>query len=95
MVAASFSAVHVYPNPWRADRHAHFPVTFDGLPPQATVRLYSLSGHAVKTLVSDASGKVFWDRTNQDGDRVASGLYLYTASCADSKPIVGKLALIR
>jgi hypothetical protein len=95
MVSASFTALRVYPNPWRADRHAHFLVTFDGLPAAATIRIYSLSGHAVKTLSSNADGKAFWDRTNQNGDTVASGIYLYTASYGDSHPIVGKLALIR
>jgi hypothetical protein len=94
-VVASFAALRVYPNPWRADRHAHFFVTFDGLPANATLRLFALNGHAIKTLKADADGKAFWDRTNQNGDAVASGLYLYTASSGDIKPIVGRLTLIR
>lgn len=99
-VAAEFgvsplTAGRVYPNPWRADRHAHFHMVFDGLPARATLHLYTLSGQQIKTLVADETGKVLWDRTNGAGQSVASGVYLYTVADGTGRTSVGKLAIIR
>jgi len=92
---SALSAGRVYPNPWRADRHAHFHMVFDGLPARATLHLYTLSGQQIKTLVTDESGKALWDRTNGAGQSVASGVYLYTVADGAGRTSVGKLAIIR
>jgi flagellar hook assembly protein FlgD len=89
------SAGRVYPNPWRSDRHSSFQVTFDGLPANATIRLYTLSGQEVKTLSSGSNGLTQWDRTNKDGQTVASGIYFYSVSDTSGRVSLGKLAIIR
>jgi hypothetical protein len=97
VVMSDFSAVRVYPNPWRSDRHAGTQVTFDHLPIGSTVKLYSVSGHFVAkaTLTVDPT-MAFWDLKTDKGDSVASGLYLYviTASGSSDKSR-GKLVVIR
>jgi hypothetical protein len=93
--AASIDTARVYPNPWRADRHSNFQVVFDGLPQAATVRVFTVSGHEVRTLNADSSGKVSWDRRNSDGQNVASGVYLYLVTDGRGGETVGKLAIIR
>jgi hypothetical protein len=95
VASGALSAGRVYPNPWRSDRHANFPVTFDGLPANATIRLYTLSGQEVKALGSNGGGQVQWDRTNKDGTAVASGIYFYSVSDASGRVSLGKLAIIR
>lgn len=92
---ASMERARVYPNPWRSDRHANFHVTFDGLPAQANVKIFTLSGHQVRTLSADADGKALWDRTNSSGKAVASGIYLFLVSDSRGGETLGKLAIIR
>ena len=91
---ADFSNVRVFPNPWRSDRNASRPMTFDGLTPGATVNIFTVSGHHVKT-VTAGTGSAVWDLTNESGSRVASGYYLYLATDAAGHLGRGKFAIIR
>ncbi|HVO33565.1 MAG TPA: T9SS type A sorting domain-containing protein [Elusimicrobiota bacterium] len=93
-VKSAFDNMRIYPNPWRADKHADVPVTFDRLPASAAIKLFTVSGRFVKSLEADGTGAATWDLTNDGGDHVASGLYLYTVS-ADGQETKGKLAVIR
>src|SRR5205807_5853847 len=76
LVSADLSGVRVFPNPWRSDKHANKPITFDTLPLGSTVKIFTVSGHHVRTLSPQSSGlspdKVTWDLTNDSGDKVAS-----------------------
>jgi hypothetical protein len=79
-----FSAdkVGVYPNPYYAynpaevHRFARF-VTFNNLPPRATIRLFNLAGQLVMKLDKDDPSQFQrWDLLNHDGIPVASGMYI-------------------
>ncbi len=94
-VSNHLNAVRVFPNPWRADRHPNNLITFDGMPAASTVKLFTVSGRAIKTLTADSNGSASWDRKNSDGDRVASGVYLYLITDASGREAKGKLALIQ
>lgn len=88
-----FSQVREYPNPWRSDRPNNGHITFDQLPPSSTVKIFTISAHWVKTL--DATGgSVQWDLTNDAGDPVASGFYIYLITSNGGKTH-GTLAIIR
>jgi hypothetical protein len=89
-----FSTVRVFPNPWRSDRHAGHVLTFDGMPVNSTVKIFTLSGHKVASL-SAPSGSVPWDLKNEDGDPVASGLYIYLITAGSNEKTTGKLVVIR
>ncbi|MBL0058093.1 MAG: carbohydrate binding domain-containing protein [Elusimicrobia bacterium] len=64
-----------YPSPFQSGRGADG-ITFDRIPAETTVRIYTLDGHPVKTLISTTGGAVLWDLTNDEGNPVASGVYL-------------------
>lgn len=78
----SIAKIGVFPNPY----HAYNPmevnklgrfVTFNNLPPTATIRIFAVSGHLVRTIEkSDASQFTRWDLINQSGLPVASGVYI-------------------
>ena len=101
LVAADLNGVRVYPNPWRSDKHQGRSITFDNLTVNTTVKLFTVSGHHVKTLPT-SSTVVTWDLTNDSGDKVASGLYVYLITTGDSggyggsgQKKTGKVAVIK
>jgi hypothetical protein len=95
LVTADFSSLRAFPNPWRSDRHTVSQIIFDGLPLSSTVKIFTVSGHIVRTL-HPATTSTVWDLRNDEGDKVASGIYLYLVTVADSKEKTrGQLAIIR
>ena len=93
MIGSDLSSVRVYPNPWRVDQHQGIPMTFDQLPPNSTVKIFTISAHWVKTL-STSGSRATWDLTNHSGQNVASGIYLYLVS-SNGQTTRGKIAVIR
>jgi len=74
--------VGVYPNPYYAfnpaetNRFVRF-VTFNKLPPKATIRIFNLAGQLVRTLTKeDPSQFLRWDLNNESNFPVASGIYI-------------------
>jgi hypothetical protein len=61
------------------------PMGFQNLPAGARLRLYTLAGNLVKDFSADGAGTASWDGTNQDGQPVASGVYLLYAQGAGGK----------
>ena len=83
---ASFTltAARVHPNPWRANLHAGQVVTFDELPADSTVKIFTSSAHWIRTLSAPA-GSATWDLKNDSGDNVASGYYIYLVTNPQGK----------
>ena len=70
-------------------------VTFNNLPNDVTIKIYSLSGVLLRTLdKSDASSILRWDLENESGLRVASGMYIALISNQEFGDKVLKLAII-
>jgi hypothetical protein len=90
--AGSIPDARVFPNPWSASLGAPA-VTFDGMAPGSSVRIFTLSGRLVRTLDAPA-GAARWDLTNSPGEAVASGFYLYLLTGGD-RTQRGRLAIIR
>jgi len=88
------SAFLVYPNPWDVRKHAGVPIHFAGLPDGATVNLFTISAHHVRTLAA-SGGKADWDLTNDSGQAAASGYYLYIITNNQGSKTTGKIAVIR
>jgi len=93
VTSSDLSAVRVYPNPWRSDKHQTVPVTFDHLGSNSEIKIFTVSGHQVRTLPA-ASDAISWDLKNDSGDHVASGLYLYLVTNSLGQQARGKLAVI-
>ena len=89
--------VIVYPNPWRADRSGAPQITFKGLTGNCTIKIFTVSGHIVKTLGAQGSGlgTATWDLTNDSGDRVASGIYIYLVTNDQGQEARGKVVVIK
>jgi len=94
LVSADLSSVRVFPNPWRADRAINPFVTFDGLTVNTTIKIFTVSGHWVKTLPV-TSDKITWDLTTDSGDKVASGIYVYLMTTDQSLKKTGQIAVIK
>jgi hypothetical protein len=93
-VQSSSLEPRVYPSPWRSNAHQALPIVFDQLPMGATVKIFTVSAHWVKTLHA-ADGRVEWNLKNDSGDAVASGFYLYLATDRAGWKKTGKFAIIR
>jgi len=76
-------------------------IWFGNLPPQCTIRIFSLDGDRVRTLRHDyAAGDPMgsrhkWDLINRNMQRIVSGLYYWTVETPDGDVQTGKLAVIR
>jgi len=95
VISTSLSGVRAYPNPWRSDKHANSTIKFDNMPAASTVKIFTVSGHEVKSLSADSNGTASWDRTNDSGDQVASGVYIYLIIDPQGNDTSGKLAIIK
>jgi hypothetical protein len=83
-----------YPNPWRADRGYAPQITFDQLTGNSTIKIFTVSGHLVRTLTT-GNPSTTWDLTNDSGDRVASGIYIYLVTNDQGQSARGKVVVIR
>jgi len=88
--------VYVYPNPYTGiGPDGSESVMIAGLTREATVRITTINGILLRTLTEqNGDGGVLWDLRNQNGNRVASGIYLYyITNGAQQKK--GKFAILR
>jgi hypothetical protein len=70
------------------------PMRFQGLPVDARLLIYTLSGALVKDMGVDGQGQAAWNGTNQSGATVASGVYfVFVQGSGSSKTI--KIAVER
>lgn len=100
--ADAVEKIGVFPNPYYAfnaaetNRFIRF-VTFNFLPQRATIRIFNLAGHLVRTIEKDDPSQFLrWDLTNQFNFPVASGIYIAHIDMPDlgvSKVL--KLAIIQ
>jgi hypothetical protein len=103
-----FQKVNVFPNPMYgfniATGYTGSPsdepfVTFSNLPDEVTIKIFSLSGILIRTLdqsnkTSPSSPFLNWDLQNENGIRVASGLYLAIVSSPKYGDKVLKFSII-
>jgi hypothetical protein len=94
-VITSLAGAKAYPNPWRSDKHANMAVKFDGMPAASLIKIFTISGREVKQLSADSNGTALWDRTNDSGDLVASGIYIYLIIDPQGNETSGKVAIIK
>jgi hypothetical protein len=73
-------------------------IDFINLPSECTIRIYTVSGALVKTLVKEGGpedGTVSWDLVTEDGMDAAFGLYIYHVDAPEVGEHLGKFALIK
>ena len=73
-------------------------ILFTHLPAQCTVRIFTVAGYLVKTLVKDSNasdGSLPWDLVTDDGMDLAYGLYVYHVNAPGIGEHIGKFAVIK
>ncbi len=89
---------HAYPVPWipydgkEETGEINEGITFVGLSPPCTIKIYSSSGIKVKELSADTD-KVVWE-VGTEGERVSSGFYIYSIEKDNISVARGKLLII-
>ena len=93
--ATDLSGAYAYPVPFIPSRGDNKEITFTEISPLCTIKIYTLNGELVST-IEHTSGETShsWDVTNDSGDRLASGVYLYLIK-NDKNKKKGKLIIIR
>jgi len=69
-------------------------ITFDGFAVGTTIKIFTVSAHEVKELQTDGP-KITWDLSDDSGDKVASGIYLYVITDSRGDKVRGKIGVIK
>ena len=96
------SEVHTVPDPYLAtsqyDRSpTNKTINFVNLPPEATIRIYSLTGVLVSIIDHDdptGGGQTRWNVRNRNNQFVASGVYFFHVVTPDKDEYVGKFTVV-
>jgi len=94
--------VHTVPDPYLAtsqyDRSpTNKTINFVNLPPEATIRIYTLTGVLVSIIDHDdatGGGRARWDVRNRNNQFVASGVYFFHVVTPDKDEYVGKFTVV-
>ena len=76
--ASNLASATVYPNPYKPSVASQLAqgITFDSVPANTTIAIYTLAGDQVRTIKDDnGDGIVAWNGKNENGEDVASGVY--------------------
>jgi len=69
---------------------------FRNLPPECTIRIYTLTGELVDTIVkNDSNSFARWGILSNEGQRLAYGIYLYHVEVPGVGEKIGRFALIK
>jgi len=90
-----FSLGQNYPNPFNLETRISFGLTEEA---EVSLKIYNIRGQLVATLLREKKPAGFhtvsWNGTNQSGEAVASGLYLYRLSVGE-KSFTKKMSLLK
>ena len=86
-VPAGISLSSNYPNPFNPSTTIQYTVNSRQTPIRTTLKIYNIKGQLVRTLVDEPEGagthRVIWDGKSDEGQDVASGVYLYELRIGD------------
>ncbi|TPW18999.1 MAG: hypothetical protein FD126_3125 [Elusimicrobia bacterium] len=88
---------HAFPNPFIPSK-GHREIVFTRLTAKVTIRIYTIAGELVKSIVknSGASDEISWLPVHNDsGQPIASGVYIFHVEATDGKTKIGKLMVIK
>ena len=93
LVAAELNIEKIinYPNPMKDRTDFTFILS---KPAEVTIKIYTVTGRLIKTLKKSASAsynEIFWDGTDEDGHKVANGVYLYKVIAENGE---GKISFV-
>jgi hypothetical protein len=87
--------VKVYPNPYMMSGSNSITFSVSGSAGTGgEVKIYTISGKLVKKLlIQSGFNEVNWDVLNEEGNSIATGLYIYTTTDGNGNKKTGKLAI--
>jgi len=88
-----FETLTISPNPFLLPNGSQ--LTIDGLVENSNIKILSIEGKLVRELKTPGGRIGFWDGMDEDGQYVASGVYLVSAYSEDGRVATGKVAVIR
>ncbi|MBI5648542.1 MAG: hypothetical protein HY962_16550 [Ignavibacteriae bacterium] len=92
--AATGKELRVSPNPFRPDIDGQ--ARIDGLAEGSTMKILAPSGSVVREITTPGGRIGFWDGKDEDGEYVASGVYIIAAYQADGlETRLGKILVVR
>ncbi len=84
VLPSSFQLSHNYPNPFNPSTVIEFSLTTTA---KVKLNIYNILGQNVKSLINETmpagAHQVVWDATNGEGQRIATGVYLYKLQVND------------
>jgi hypothetical protein len=94
--------IHTVPDPYLATSALDLAPTekrlqFVNLPPQASIRIYTITGILVDQVEHDdvtGGGRAVWDLRNRNEQFVASGVYFFHVITPDGEAYVGKFTVV-
>ena len=94
VLSANLVSLIVYPNPFSPAK-GHTQIIFDRLTPDATIRIFNLSGEEV--FREDVSWQISWpwNVENNQGETVVRGIYIYLVTNSVGEKKIGKIAVIK
>ena len=85
-----------YPNPFNPTTTIGFQLSNPG---NVVIKIFDINGRLVRafnqTSLNSGSHSVIWNGTNQAGQYVAGGLYLYSLSSGDNSSAIRKMTLVK
>ncbi len=93
--------IKTVPNPYVANAIWDFSqdnqrVEFTNLPPECTIRIYTISGNLVRVLEhTDGSGTELWDLRTRFNLKAASGTYYWHVTTPDGRTRLGLMSIIQ
>jgi hypothetical protein len=106
LVSSSFSLQQVtnYPNPFSVSTAFTWISTGSAPPQELKVKIYTAAGRLIRTIDADPAdlrigfNSMQWDGMDQDGDRLANGVYFYKVIArgqGGQSEYIGKLSVLR
>lgn len=86
--------IRIYPNPFNPNKAFGGVLKLENVPLGAEVKIYTVSGELVRTFAGTGQ-RLTWNGTNQAGEEVVAGVYLYIVTYADDTRNQGKIFLVR
>jgi hypothetical protein len=90
----NYDKLFVYPNPFKVDGSTK--LSIDGLMSNTTIKVLAVSGELVREFLTPGGRIGFWDGKDEDGNFVASGIYIIVAYDEEAENVATtKVAVIR
>lgn len=106
-VDKDFNDIYVVPNPYVAYSGSENPgrtqtkrgdreLQFRNLPPQCTIRIYTLTGELVDTIEKDDNGSIaYWNLLSSEGMRISYGVYIFHVNVPGVGEKIGRFGVIK